>query len=176
MNSFSSVEYSRDFWILPSWDKFNFDLSLDNSRSFHWNLISIFDRISYFWSKTDQSCRKNHLPGTVKSNFVGFYILFFVKIGVFSFLTFSFNLERIQENLRRTKPTLYRSMTHFFCNKPGPLKIFSYPDEIGATKIQEKSISISTEILLYRFSNSLSSCNLQPFAHRFAGLVQWLYF
>ena len=114
VNSFSSVEYSRDFWILPSWDKFNFDLSLDNSRSFHWNLISIFDRISYFWSKTDQSCRKNHLPGTVKSNFVGFYILFFVKIGVFSFLTFSFNLERIQENLRRTKPTLYRSMTHFF--------------------------------------------------------------
>ena len=66
-----------------------------------------------FLTQTRPKTWKKWLTRNCEEQFWRFFIYFSSLKSVFSlFVTFSFSLERIQENLRRTKPTLYRSMTH----------------------------------------------------------------
>ena len=78
------------------------------------------------------------LTRNCEEQFWRFFIYFSSLKSVFSlFVTFSFSLERIQENLRRTKPTLYRSMTHPNAINLDLSQMFSCPDVFN--KVQELS-------------------------------------
>ena len=75
-------------------------------------------------------------------------------------MTFSFSLERIQENLRRTKPTLYRSMTHPNAINLDLSQMFSCPDVFN--KMLELSPSFKND--LKGFTKLSSPENVKIFA------------